>query len=74
MAAELPSAAHLHRDGALCLMAWADRLPARIAPTVLAVLVQDPALFDLHPLGDDYGNKAASLAKAWLNADRAGGS
>jgi hypothetical protein len=72
-AAELPTAEHLHRDGALCLMAWADRLPASIAPTVLAVLVKDPALFDLHPLGDDNGRRAAALAGAWLNADREGG-
>ena len=72
-ATELPSAEHLHRDGALCLMAWADRLPAIIAPTVLAVLVKDPALFDLHPLGDDNGRRAAALAGAWLNADRGDG-
>ena len=67
---ELPPAADLHRDGALCLIAWAARLPESIAPTVLAVLAFDPKILELHPIGPCNGQLAASIAGAWLAAER----
>ncbi len=70
VAAELPPAEVLRRDGALCLMAWAESLPATIAPTVFAVLITDHAVFDLHPMGPGNGQLAAGIASAWLSADR----
>jgi hypothetical protein len=69
---ELPPAEVLQRDGVLCLMAWADSLPATIAPTVFAVLINDHRVFDLHPIGPQGGQLAASIASGWLAADRGG--
>lgn len=70
VATSLPSMDQVDRDGALCLLAWASRLPDRIAPTVTALLVRDPDLLALSPLGPAEGGVAAEVAGQWLTVDQ----